>query len=209
MNYYYDLLLNFNEIYYMFYEWECDDVIEKIKKIPIFHIDNNTFISIINNKIKVNKDFVKSLYNKTKLKNNGELEYACIFSDGKNSVGVEFDTSGIIINKSSLLLEDEININEFMYNTNKIDLEYEIIEKEKVRYLSRQDYKIKKIIKIELDNIYMNKNLSKLKYIYLEWFNKLDDNIDNMYKKMIDSLNGELTEKEYNIYELIKITYNV
>ena len=56
--------------------------------------------------------------------------------------------------------------------------------------------------------MYKNKNYSKLKYIYLEWFNKLIDNIDEMYNNMLKSLENSLTEKEYNIYELIKLSYN-
>ena len=56
--------------------------------------------------------------------------------------------------------------------------------------------------------MYQNKENSKLKYIYLEWFNKLEDNINLMYQNMLNKLNDKLTEKEYSIYELIKLSYN-
>ena len=35
-------------------------------------------------------------------------------SDGKNNLALEFQSDGKVINKSSLLLEDELNINEFI-----------------------------------------------------------------------------------------------
>ncbi len=208
MNYYYDLLLNFNEEYYKFYEWESNDIILYIKKIPLYHINHNTYIEILTNKIKIDNKLLNSIRNNTKCKNDF-IEYACIFSDGKNSIAVEFNKEGISINKSSLLLDDELNINEFIYSVNKTNIQYNIISSEIINNESRQDRNIKKIIKLEIDNIYNNNELSKMKYLYLEWFNKLDNNINKMYNDMLNRLNNKLTSREYKIYELIKITYNV
>ena len=208
MEYYYDILLNFEENYYMFYEWDKDDNIEYIKRIPIKHVDSKVIIDMLKNKIKVAKPFLKSIEDKTKLKNNKLLKYTCIFSDGKNALAIEFNDKGESINKSSILLEDEININEFMYNIDVIEVEYEVLEKE-IRFMeTRQDINIKKIIKLEIDNLYKNHINNKLKYLYLEWFNKLENNIDVIYNDMINKLQDNLTNKEYAIYELIKLSYN-
>ena len=38
MTYIYDILLNFNEEYYEFYDWNKEDTIVHIKKIPIYKI---------------------------------------------------------------------------------------------------------------------------------------------------------------------------
>ncbi len=208
MDYYYDLYLNFDENYFMFYEWDEKDELEYIKKIPLFHIDAKTFLNLRSKKIKVKEDLLKKIENKTKLKQNKYLKYTAIFSDGKNSIALEFNDDGLVINKSSLMLEDEININEFMYNISLTKIEYEIIQKDKNFKATRQELKIKKILKLEIDYMYNNKEESKLKYIYLEWFNELLDNTETMYKNMLKKLEGELTEKEYSIYELIKLSYN-
>ena len=208
MNYYYDVLLNFQEKYCMFYEWDEQDKIEFIKKIPLYHIDSKTYVDLFSNKIKVTGDFLKYIENKTKLKSNNFLEYAAIFSDGKNSIALEFNNKGEVINKSSLMLEDELNINEFMYSINLSELNYEIINSE-IRYKeTRQELKIKRILKLEIDSMYRNNELSKMKYIYLEWFNELLDNIDKMYNNMINKIKDNLSDKEYEIYELIKLSYN-
>ncbi|MBQ8902117.1 MAG: DUF3603 family protein [Bacilli bacterium] len=208
MNYYYDVLLNFQEKYCMFYEWDEQDEIEFIKKIPLYHIDSKTYVDLFSNKIKVTGDFLKYIENKTKLKSNNFLEYAAIFSDGKNSIALEFNNKGEVINKSSLMLEDELNINEFMYSINLSELNYEIINSE-IRYKeTRQELKIKRILKLEIDSMYRNNELSKMKYIYLEWFNELLDNIDKMYNNMINKIKDNLSDKEYEIYELIKLSYN-
>lgn len=208
MNYYYDVLLNFQEKYCMFYEWDEQDEIEFIKKIPLYHIDSKTYVDLFSNKIKVTGDLLKHIENKTKLKSNNFLEYAAIFSDGKNSIALEFNNKGEVINKSSLMLEDELNINEFMYSINLSELNYEIINSE-IRYKeTRQELKIKRILKLEIDSMYRNNELSKMKYIYLEWFNELLDNIDKMYNNMINKIKDNLSDKEYEIYELIKLSYN-
>ncbi len=208
MDYYYDVLLNFQEKYCMFYEWDENDVIDHVKKIPLIHITSKAFEDLRQNKIKVNESFLERILYKTKLKHNNYLKYTAIFSDGKNSLALEFDDNGYSLNKSSLILDDELNINEFTYNVNLEKLEYEIIANEKVNQETRQEAKVKKILKLEIDNMYRSKNYSKLKYIYLEWFANLKNDMDEMYQEMINKLNDKLTDKEYNIYELIKLSYN-
>lgn len=208
MNYYYDVLLNFQEEYYMFYEWDEKDNIEFIKKIPLIHVSPKVIIDALENIIEIDKDLLNELSNKTKLKQNKTLEYACIISDGKNSLALEFNQNGLLINKSSLILEDELNINEFIYSINKIKIDYKIVNKLPVAKEIRQDIEIKRVLKLEIDNIYQNKNYSKLKYLYLEWFNELLGDIDLMYKNMLLKIDGKLTMNEYHIYELIKLSYN-
>lgn len=208
MNYYYDVLLNFQDKFYMFYEWDEYDNIEYFKKIPMFHTDTKTLSNMVLKIIKVDADFLKTIENKTKLKQNKYLKYTCIVSDGKNSIALEFNDDGLVINKSSLTVEDELNINEFIYSISKSKINYEIMSADYFSKETRQELKIKKILKLEVISIYKQKNYSKLKYIYLEWFDEILDNIDSMYNKMLDKINSKLTDKEYHIYELIKMSYN-
>lgn len=208
MNYYYDILLNFEDNYIMFYEWDSSDSFEFIKKIPMLRVDNKTYKDLLINKVLVNKEFLNIINNKTKLKK-GILKYACIISDSKNSIALEFNDDGLVISKSSILLDDELNINEFIYDVDITKIDYKKIKKEEKRIDTRKDEKIKRILKIEIDNMYNNKNYSKLKYIYLEWFNTLDDNYDLMYKNMLKRLKNKLSRKEYDIYKIIKLTYSV
>ena len=44
MNFIYDIVLNFNKDFYNFFEWNKNDNIINVKKIPIFLIDNDTFV---------------------------------------------------------------------------------------------------------------------------------------------------------------------
>ena len=208
MDYYYDILLNFQDSFYMFYEWDENDAVEYIKKIPIIHVDSKTMHHLLFDIVKVSPEFLKTILDKTKLKQNNTLKYASIFSDGKNNIALEFNDEGKVIGKSSIFLDDEISINEFMYNISVTKLDYEVIKKDKVLKDTRQELSVKKLIKTEIESIYKNKNYSKLKYIYLEWFNELNDNTLEMKSKMIHKLDGNLTKREYHIYDLIKMSYN-
>lgn len=208
MSYYYDVLINFQEEYYMFYEWDEVDNIEFIKKIPLFHVDTQIISDAMSKIIEVNNEFLESVLNKTKLKQNKPLEYACIFSDGKNSIALEFNRQGLVINKSSLMIDDELNINEFIYGINKSKINYKNISNCLHFKETRQELKIKKILSLEIKDIYNKKNYSKLKYLYLEWFDKILDNNEEMYKEMLNKINEKLTDKEYHIYEIIRLSYN-
>ena len=95
-----------------------------------------------------------------------------------------------------------------MYNISLMKLEYTTIGKEKILKETRQEVKIKKLIYTEIVDVYQKKEFSKLKYIYLEWFKVLEENVELMYQKMLKKLEGNLTEVEYHIYELIKLSYN-
>jgi len=207
MNYYYDVLLNFQEKYYMFYEWDEYDIIEYAKKIPIIHTDTKTLNDMLLKIVKIDNEFLKQLENKTKLKQNKLLKYACIISDGKNNLALEFNDDGKVISKSSLLLDDELNINEFIYTINKNKINYKILNLDIFNKEIRQELIVKKTLQVEINNIYQNNNYSKLKYIYLEWFGEILSNIDDMYKNMLNKINNTLTPKEYHIYELIKLSY--
>ena len=72
MNYIYDILLNFidSERLIEFYEWSESDSFEHIKRIPIYRISSKVMQDICENKIKVSKEFLDEIKNKTNLYKN-------------------------------------------------------------------------------------------------------------------------------------------
>lgn len=211
MNYIYDILVNFNDKeIYDFFEWEKTDDIEHIRRIPIFKVDSKTLYDFKNNKIKVDKDFLSKIKNKTEVFANKMIEYieyATIISDGSDLVVIEFDSNGNYLLKSSMLLdeaEDTLEESE-MFETTKIN--YNIIEKINYnKFLTRNERKIINYIKKEINYLIKVKNFDKLKYLYFEWYNKKENNIN----KTIDGLNSILTidfsSKHSKLFELIKFS---
>ena len=63
MKYIYDILLNFNEKLYEFYEWDDCDNFDYVKKIAIIKVNKDTLNDIRNNKIMLDDEFVKEIHN--------------------------------------------------------------------------------------------------------------------------------------------------
>ena len=56
MNYIYDIVLNFQDNYYNFFEWNREDKIKNIIKIPLYRVSDKDINILKNNIIKVSKN---------------------------------------------------------------------------------------------------------------------------------------------------------
>ena len=110
MKYSYDLLLNFQDKNKLieFFEWKDDDTFDHIKRIPLFLVPSVDMNHFCFSDIKVDQDFLKLIKGKTILyKKNITILYSCLFCDLNRVIGIEFSSSGEIISKSGLLLDEE------------------------------------------------------------------------------------------------------
>lgn len=206
MIYIYDLVLNWsNKRRYEFFEWNNDDEIEYIKKIPIFRISN--FDKVITNGIVVDKSFLDKIYNKTEVYGNksvSKAEYCCIFCDDilTKAIACEFSDDGKIIYSSNIYFLDLDEVLELAKKTKTIYLEGKIIEKEIFDnlFLTRLERRKKKILLDDINISYQNKDIDKLKYYYYELFNKESENIEEIKKKLVNSLNNIYNSKHDELY---------
>ena len=149
MNYAYDILLNFTDEDRLieFYEWNEKDYIEHIKKIPIFYISNKDLQVLFKHNIKISKNFLLRIKSRTISYNRyGDLEYACIFSDGNRAIGIEFDKEGLSIARSSLLIDEERDIIDETIDNNFMKINYEIINSDKNNFITREENLKKKYL---------------------------------------------------------------
>ncbi len=210
MYYFYDILLNFqgdNDLF-EFYEWLNTDNIEFVKKIPLFRVSTKLLQDSLKYKVRFDENVIYQIKNKTILKSTKSIENAFVISDAKNALALELDNNGNVISRSKLLLKDEENLLETMFTMKDIDLKYEKIEKYKKKDSIRQIEEIKKLIKCEIETLYESKNISKLKYLYYEWFNKNCSNLDKIHKDMLNALQKDYNANLKQIYDFIKISYN-
>ena len=162
MNYYYDLIVNLNEEYIPFYEWNKDDNLECFEKIPLYKISEKDMQNILQNNIKINDVFLNLIKDKTILKSNSlinTVEYSVVFTDGKTSVVLEFDNSGKSIFRSDLLLEDDLNILEISFTLKQKEINFEILQEVKINSELREVIKMKNIIRNEVNKLYEEKNI--------------------------------------------------
>ena len=211
MYYYYDLLLNFGEEekLYEFYEWEKEDSIDFVKKIPLYRFSNTILKDLLESKVKFPNSFLEEIKHKTFLKGKeATIEYACLLCDTKEAIAIECNKIGEVIGRSKLLLNDEMNLNEIVYSMKETKINYEWIKKYSKKGELRQIEKIKKLIKCEIRTLYKSKNTSKLKYLYYEWFNKMEKNIEKIKQEMEKCLASAYDKNLEKIYNVIKISYN-
>lgn len=207
MNYYYDVLLNFLDTNIYFYEWDNLDNIEYYKRVPLVQVNSKTLRDFINNNIVIEKEFLDAIKGKSKKKDDCP-SYIAIFADKNGSIALEFDENGKSIARSFLSLEDDLNICEILYTVDNLKINYKIDTPINYNDNLRIEDKIKLIIKTEVKSLYKKQDFIKLKYLFMEWFNKIPVDNELMYQLMIEKLDNKIGDKEKKIYDLIKLSYN-
>lgn len=209
MKYIFDIILNLHEEFINFFEWEKKDKLLYVKKLPIFCIDNGIFHNIIFNSIKVSKSFLEMINYENYSSNleNDKYRYMCLLTNKNTVIGVCFDEDGRNILVSDLLIDDQEEILEEIKDNPIIMFDYDLIsKKEEEKFLTRKEINLKKVISREITNLYKNNDLSKLAYFYYEYFNIESDDIKLMYNNLISSLENEIDEKHFKIYEILKLS---
>ena len=212
MIYTYDILLNWTKDTRLkeFYEWNLEDDLEHIKKIPIIRVKDIMLKSLLTSKIKIDKTFLSKIKDKTESYFHNEIDvidYAVIVTTSKKSLALELDSEANVIYKSNLLLDEEEEVLEIGEELIAVDIPYKVISKSnKVSYLTRKEEEENKFLSREIKKIRQNKEESKLNYLYKEFF--IDEGGDFNSKLMI--LEKEVS-KEYNdfhhkLYNLLKLS---
>ena len=209
MSYVYDILLNFTDSkrVFDFFEWDSDDNILNVKKIPIFRVSKKMIMDLFNYKIKFNNDFLKKIENSFSMykscKNN--YKYLVLFSDKDRVIGVSLNNNGVTEYKSSLLIDEEEDIILSIDKINIEEIDYKKLEKvNNDLFITRNEEKEREFLLKELTYLYKNNNINKLKYLYFELFNKKEDNIDIIYKNLLNSLKN-IDNKHKKMCEVLKV----
>ena len=211
MCYVYDIVLNFNSDLYEFFEWKREDSLYHIKRINLIKVDSITYNNIFDNVVTfTNNSFLLNIFNKCEYYTNRSIDtinYAFIITDSYRLLGIMLDNNGKTIKYSSFLLDEEEEILDVSNKLKETKLNYKIIKKRNRNdFNTRLEINIVNFIKNDLDNNYKKNNLNKLKYLYYEYFNKQSDNIDLIYQELVNELDKDITEKHYNLYNLIKLS---
>ena len=206
MKYIYDIILNFNEEFYEFYEWDEKDYFDYIKRIPIIKVTKDMLNDIKNKKIMINNEILKSIFNICEVYSNKSIkyiEYACLFCSNSSIVAVEFNYKGISIMRSDLLIDEALDVIEFCKKIKPTNLEYKIIDNYNKKLITREESNMLFFMKREINNMYKNNNINKLKYIYYECFNKYEENIIKIYEDLIEYINSF----PKGLYNLLMLPY--
>ena len=210
MTYIYDVLLNFTEERLIeFYEWNQTDIIENIKKIPIFRISSNQLNDLLSYNIKLDKQILAKIKNQTSTyKRTTNLEYTALFTDLNKVVGIEFNREGNILCRSGLLLDEEEDIIDECSVEIVETIKYEKKEPlEKNNFYTREEIRKRRYILKELELVYKEKDKDKLNYLYQEVYGKSRISFENKYLKLKNELEKNYSSKFNSIYEIFKLIY--
>lgn len=211
MTYIYDILLNFtdDENYFEFYEWKEDDFFEHIKRIPIIRISKEQMQEIMFNKIKVSQDFLELIKGNTiSYKNKKDIKYGCLVCDLNKAIALEFNSKGLILSKSSLLLDEEEDVIDETSLLDEEKINYELIEKYHFDYFLTRDETFKKRYLLrEIEYLKKQKNYDKFNYLYEEIFPKDDLSFTERLTKLVTEIKENYNSKFNDLYEIVRLTY--
>lgn len=202
MRYIYDIVLNFEKCFFEFYEWEKNDNIINIKKIPVFFVNNETYKIIKHNSVTVNIEFVDKLRDKTFTYNKIKVGPSCLISNGMEVIGLLFNDKGDVIKKSSLLIDEEEEVLEEI-----TDSDVYVIDIVKSRKIKKDNFNRRDSERRDFLINYINKenNVSNLKYLYYDYF-ELEENDSNIIKdKLTNEIKNNWNKKFNSFYETVKI----
>lgn len=211
MTYIYDVLLNFTDQNESieFFEWNKDDTLEHIKKIPLIKVSPSVLNDFIKYNIQVDKNILDRIkqttimYRKTK-----DLEYALLLSDSNKVVAFEFNKKGEIISRSNLLLDEEEEIIEESYDEKEELLLYKKLNKlSPEKFLTRTEKNHQKYLINEIEYLYKEKHNEKLKYLYEEIYSKDKLSIKDKYLRLKSELLENYVDKFEKLYEIVRLTY--
>lgn len=214
MIYTFDILLNWtsNNKLLDFYEWNLDDDLEHIKKIPIIRVKETMLKDLLTSKVKIDKSFLIKIKQKTESYFHNEIDvidYAFIVTTLRKALALELDSEGNIIYKSNLLLDEEEEVLEMGEELLVTEIPYTVISKNKrVTYLTRKEEEEKKFLSKEIKKLKEKKEESKLNYIYKEFFIEDIDSFNekiNLLEKEIAKPYNSFHKKLYNLFKLITI----
>ncbi len=205
MNYVYDILSNFNQELYDFYDWDKNDNFTHLRKVPSFRVSKEVLVDLMFKKVKIKGNLLKLIKDKTQVftkEGVDVIEYCFIVSDSVNALGVILDEDGIIYKRSKFLVSEELEINKCLKTSKIYNVEYNLLSS-KTHYsnMTRNEEKVTNLILNELELIM--DSTDKIDYLYYEWFNT--NKGKNKYKKLVSSIKSSYTSKHEYILELLNL----
>ena len=180
MEYIYDIMLNFQNKYYDFYEWNPKDKIINVKKILVYKLSDEDYLNLKYNEVIID---IKQLPKSSKM---------MLVTNGEEVMGILLDQLGKVVKKSSLLIDESEEILE----------ETDIIKTIKISYLknnqknriniNRIEEEKRQFIETFISKINLEKDEYLLKYIYYDLYQQEESNVNTIYQNLKKLINTNI-----------------
>ena len=212
MTFIYDVLLNFQDKNRLveFFEWEDNDMLEHVKRISLLRIPSVDMDHFCFSDVKVDKEFLNRIKDKVLLyKRKKTTFYGCLFCDLNRVVAVEFSSSGEIIARSCLLLDEEDEVIESAKDLEVSSISYKVLKREGgCSFLTREEEFERHYLYREFVSLFEEKNVDKLTYLYEEIFGV--DNLDfsHKYQRIIQDLEVGFDQRYHKLFDIVQLSYS-
>ena len=206
MTYIYDVTLNFNEVLYDFFEWNNNDNLIHVRKIPIFKVSNENFLNMLMYEVQLSDDILKKIKDKTDSYGKKTKSFtSCLIRNEDNIISLKFDDNGISKQVSSIIIEEELDILEIRVKLTK-SFEYKTLTKRKFLTSTRYDSLNRTYLQNQINNLSIDNDREKIKYLYFEYFGKYI----NDEKTALNKLKKEVIKDNYNnnLKDFFKLSSN-
>ena len=205
MNYIYDVLANFSDKFFDFYDWNEDDNIIHIKKLPILKVSSNFFYNVMFNSVRVDNSLLERIYRKSEFfkVNKGKYSYVCALCDGRCAFIVRFDYKGNVIGKSSMLIDEENEVVDISECMNFNDYELTICSKNiHYNFSTRSECQLNSYIVSELNSM----DYDKLYYLYFDCFDEHECDTEKINNRLLYEINNNFGSIYGKIFDFLKLT---
>lgn len=204
MVYIYDIVLNFNDELLEFFEWEDNDDIKYIKRLPLIKVEDSLIKDVLENDILFDDLLLDQIKGKTIYYDSKNENYpVVVLSNQDIAIAVLINNNGY--KYSRLLLDEEYEVLNIVSKLSITKVDYSIIGKKSINNnLTREERKIKGILLKEIDYLYNSNKLDKLNYYYYEYFNEINNNKEEVYKRLKETL-SVIDDKHLKLLEIVKL----
>lgn len=205
MNYIYDVLANFSDEFFDFFDWNESDDIVHIKKLPIIRVNSDFFYNVKFNSVNVSNDLLEIIFKKTEFfkGNKNKYGYVCALCDSCSAFIVRFDYKGKVLGRSSMLPDEEnevIDISECM-NVSDFDIKVYSVGNG-LCFNTRREYKLKEFFCSKIKKM----NYDKLMYLYFDCFNNHENNINIILDRLFYEIENNFDSIYENISNFLELT---
>ena len=203
-----------------FHEWRKDDYIELLDQAPLIKLSKDVFDKIENELLDIPQEILNEVEDKAFIRKNNKrnkLKYGFI-AVNKNRVivvntygyNIPMRKSRLIPRQHELALEYAATLEEMEIHTEPFKKTYNHLSPDpKLMYgLTRKERELKKVLLMAMDELELEKNVSKLRYLYSEWnwkgYNEVKElDFDTLLNKFINEIEIGWTQKHKELTKIV------
>lgn len=203
MNIVCDVMLNYSEEnqFFDFYEWNKDDSFLIIQEIPIIKISEMQMIEIEKSIIQISSSFLNDIWQKSKSIDYQLFTGLLVMSNDK-VIGLRFDRNGVLIGKSSLLLDEEMAVIDENQDLCITDFSYTIVSSTIFSFLTRREKEIQNKLLKKVTSFYLREEYDVINFLYQELFSDKKSSYEQ-YQLLLDHIKYHYSTQTEKLLDII------